>query len=503
MTQRADFPKRPKTKIVCTLGPQSASYDMISKLILSGLTVARLNLSHGSFPEHQSMFDTVRQASDDLDIPVGIMIDVPGPKYRTGPQSPGDIYLKDGDRIVLTSRTVTGSPQMLGVYPSGLHDDVEVGGRILVDDGAVALRAVAVEGTEVTCDVIDGGKITERRGVTTPGRAPALPFLDDRARDGLTLAAEAGADFVALSNVTEAQDITTARTLLARDGSNAFIISKIETAEAIRNFDEILDTSDGIMVARGDMGVEIELELVPVIQKRLIGQCNRAGKPVITATQMLESMVLSPYPTRAEVTDVANAVYDGSDAVMLSSESSVGLYPDRAVDVMRKVALNAEADLDYDRILQEKAGFVENQTDDAISFSASRIANQLGADVIVAFTESGSTARRVSKYRPRPPILALTPHDSVKRVLTVSWGITPAIGPNLYDVDELFRVAETQALSSGWLEQDGKLVLTAGFPFGVQGSTNFLHVMDMAARNPPPVGALREAPPPAQPSSRG
>ena len=204
---------------------------------------------------------------------------------------------------------------------------MEVGGRILVDDGAVALRAVAVEGTEVTCEVIDGGKITERRGVTTPGRAPALPFLDDRARDGLTLAAEAGADFVALSNVTEAQDMDTARRLLAMDGSHAFIISKIETAEAIRNFDEILDASDGIMVARGDMGVEIELERVPVVQKRLIGQCNRAGKPVITATQMLESMVLSPYPTRAEVTDVANAVYDGTDAVMLSSESSVGPLP--------------------------------------------------------------------------------------------------------------------------------------------------------------------------------
>ena len=483
MTQRADFPKLPKTKIVCTLGPQSKSYEMISKLILSGLTVARLNLSHGSFPEHRSMFDTVRQASDDLDIPVGIMIDVPGPKYRTGPQSPGDIYLKSGDRIVLTSRSVTGSPQMLGVYPSGLHDDVEVGGRILVDDGAVALLAIAVEGTEVTCEVIDGGKITERRGVATPGRAPALPFLDDRARDGLTLAAQLGADFVALSNVTEAHDINTARRLLIRDGSRAFIISKIETAEAIRNFDDILDASDGIMVARGDMGVEIELERVPVIQKRLIGHCNRAGKPVITATQMLESMVLSPYPTRAEVTDVANAVYDGTDAVMLSSESSVGLYPDRAVDVLRKVALNAEADLDYDRILQGKAASVENQTDDAISFSASRIANQLKVDVIVAFTESGSTARRVSKYKPRPPILALTPHESVKRVLTVSWGITPAVGPNLFDVDELFRVAETQALSSGWLEEDGKLVLTAGFPFGVAGSTNFLHVMDMATKS--------------------
>ncbi len=484
MSQRADQPARPKTKIVCTLGPQSRSYEMISRLIQSGLTVARLNLSHGSFADHEEMFAVVRKASVDLNIPVGIMVDVPGPKYRTGPQSPGDIYLKSGDRIVLTSRTVTGSPDMLGVYPPGLHGDVEVGERILVDDGAVALRALSIEGTEVNCEVVDGGKITERRGVTTPGRAPALPFLDDRARDGLSFAAHQGADFVALSNVTEAEDITVARRLLAMDGSDAFIVSKIETAEAIVNFDDILTASDGIMVARGDMGVEIELELVPVIQKRLIGLSNQAGKPVITATQMLESMVLSPNPTRAEVTDVANAVYDGTDAVMLSSETSVGLFPDRAVEVMRKVALNAEADLPYDSILEEKAESLEHQTDDAISYDASRIANQLNADVIVAFTESGSTARRVSRYKPRPPILALTPYESVRRRLTVSWGVSPEIGPHLADVEELFRAAESQAVSSGWLSGEGKLVITAGFPFGVAGSTNFLHVMDVTVGVP-------------------
>ena len=479
MSQTANTPRRPRTKIVGTLGPKSDSYEMIRKLVLAGLAVARLNLSHGSLEQHAVMFQRVRQVSQDLQIPVGIMVDVPGPKYRTGPQSPGDIFLKSGDRIVLTSRTVIGNPEMLGVYPAGIHNDVEVGGRILVDDGAVALRTLSVRGTEVTCEVVDGGKITERRGVTTPGRAPALPFLDERARKGLSFAASAGADFVALSNITQPENVQMARSLLAFEGSDAFIISKIETAEAIIGFDDILEASDGIMVARGDMGVEIELELVPVIQKRLISKCNRAGKPVITATQMLESMVESPNPTRAEVTDVANAVYDGSDAVMLSGETSVGRNPDRVVEVMSKVVINAEEDLPYDRNLREKARQVEQQTDDAITYDASRISNQLNADMIVAFTESGSTARRVSKYRPRAPILALTPHESVRRVLTVSWGVYPVVGPNLEDVDELFRVAESHAISSGAISGDGKLVITAGIPFGVPGSTNFLHVMDV------------------------
>ena len=482
MTHPVQNLRRPRTKIVGTLGPKSNSYEMISKLVRAGVTVARLNLSHGSLDEHRAMFNIVRQVSEDLEIPVGIMVDVPGPKYRTGPQSPGDIFLRSGERIVLTSQTIIGSPQMLGVYPPGIHDDVEVGERILVDDGAVALLTLSVQGAEVTCEVVDGGKITERRGVTTPGRAPALPFLDERAREGLSFAAAAGADFVALSNITQPEDIETARHLLATQGSRAFIISKIETAEAIIGFDDILEASDGVMVARGDMGVEIELESIPVVQKRLISKCNRAGKPVITATQMLESMVESPQPTRAEVTDVANAVYDGTDAVMLSGETSVGRYPDRVVEVMSKVAMNAEADLDYDRILREKARFVEQQTDDAITYDASRIANQLNADLIVAFTESGSTARRVSKYRPRAPVLALTPHQSVRGVLTVSWGVNPVIGPNLADVDELFRVAESHAISSGSVVDDGKLVITAGIPFGVPGSTNFLHVMDVPNR---------------------
>ncbi len=475
------MPQRPKTKIVCTLGPATKSYDMICQLILSGLTVARLNLSHGTSAEHQVLFRTVRKASSDLGIPVGIMVDIPGPKYRTGPQSPGDFDLNSGDTVALTSRDITGNPKMLGVYPSGIHNDAVVGGRVLVDDGAITLEVVSVASQDVECMVLDGGRITEGRGVTTPGRAPTLPLLDYRAMHGLSFAASAGADFVALSNITKSEDVYTARQLLQMRGSTPFIISKIETAEAINDFDSILDASDGIMVARGDMGVEIEMEAVPAEQKRIISKCNIAGKPVITATQMLESMVASSQPTRAEVTDVANAVYDGTDAIMLSGETSIGQYPDRAVDVMRKIALRTETALDYERIIEEKGRSSEQQTDDAISYAAANIANQMSVGAIVAFTESGSTARRVSRYRPRPPILALTPHESVQRELTLSWGVTPVIGPTLTNLENLFDEAEERAISHGALTNGDKLVLTAGTPLGVPGSTNFLYVMDVSA----------------------
>ena len=474
------MPQRPKTKIVCTLGPATKSYEMICKLIQHGLTVARLNLSHGTSAEHQELFRTVRKASADLGLPVGIMVDIPGPKYRTGPQSPGDFDLQSGDVVTLTSRDITGNPGMLGVYPSGIHNDAVASGRVLVDDGAITLEVVSVSGQEVKCTVVDGGRITEGRGVTTPGRAPTLPLLDYRAMHGLGFAATAGADFVALSNITKSEDVYTARQLLQMRGSSPFIISKIETAEAIKAFDGILEASDGIMVARGDMGVEIKMEAVPAEQKRIISKCNVAGKPVITATQMLESMVASSQPTRAEVTDVANAVYDGTDAIMLSGETSIGKYPDRAVDVMRKVALETEAALDYERILMENGRSLERQTDDAISYAAANIANQTRADAIVAFTESGSTARRVSRYRPRPPILALTPHESVQRELTLSWGVNPVISPALTNLENLFGQAEAQAVSHVSLTDGDKLVLTAGIPFGVPGSTNFLYVMNVS-----------------------
>ena len=485
--------QRPRTKIVATLGPKSDSYEMICDLVRAGLSVARLNLSHGSRESHKQVFGHVRAASADLGIPVGIMVDVPGPKYRTGQQRPGEFYVKPEDEIVLTSDDVIGSPQRLGVYPPGVHNDAVVGGRILVDDGAIELRVLDIESADVICEVVTGNKMTQGRGVITPGRAPSLPFLSDSAKDGLRFAAEVGADFVALSNVTSSENIAEARDLLAEycaseyahlDGSDtSFIISKIETREAIANFDDILENSDGIMVARGDLGIAIDLESVPIRQEEMIAKCNRAGKPVITATQMLETMMESPSPTRAEVTDVSNAVREGTDAVMLSGETAVGDNPALAVETMSKVALAREAALDYERMLEEKSHYIQARIDDGISYGAARNAIRLGACGIIAFTESGSTARRVSRYRPGTPILALTPHEKVLRVLTVSWGVNPVIGPDLTGVAQLLDVSESHAVTSDLVPEDGgKVVITAGFPFGVVGSTNFLYIMDIPPR---------------------
>ncbi len=492
MTYSPRILERPRTKIVATLGPESDSYDTICELVLAGLSVARLNLSHNTIDEHLRVFRTVRKASEDLDIPVGIMVDIPGPKYRTGSQSPGEFNLAPGDRLVLTSRDVIGSPELLGVYPSGVHNDATVGGSVLIDDGAIELRVLDIEpdSMNVACEVARGNRMVGGKGVTIPGRAPSLPFLDDRAKEGLKFAATAGADFVALSNVTTSDDIEQARALIAEYGSKTFIISKIETEEAaVDNFDEILEVSDGIMVARGDLGVAIDAESVPILQEQMIDKCNLAGKPVITATQMLESMIKSASPTRAEVNDVSNAVRQGTDAVMLSGETAVGDYPVLAVEIMNKVAHAREAALDYERMLEDRSRDIQPRIDDGISYGAARNAVRLGACGIIAFTESGSTARKVSRYRPGTPILALSPHEAVLRSLTVSWGVSPVKGPDLTTVAHLLDVSERHAVSSELVPEDGGMVvITAGFPFGMVGSTNFLYIMDI-----PPRAARQEA----------
>jgi pyruvate kinase len=472
---------RPKTKIVCTLGPSTASDETVRELIVGGMSVARLNLTHGTLDTHASAIRQVRAASDELGVAVGIMVDVPGPKYRTGYQDPGVINLTNGADLTLTSREVQGSPGLLSVSPPGIHMDASVGGTILIDDGNVSVTVIEVQGEDVLCRVVAGGRITERRGVSTPGKAPALPFLDKRAKAGLKFAAEMDADFVALSNVTQDEDVSMARDLLKEHGPDPYIISKIERAEALENFDSILDASDAIMVARGDMGVEVPLARVPVIQKQLIAMCNHRGKPVITATQMMESMVRSPTPTRAEVTDVANAVYDGTDAVMLSGETAVGEYPVRAVEVMRDVALQAEANLPYASMIRDKDADLEEQTDDAISYDACRTAFQLNASLIVAFTESGGTAGRVAKYRPLARILALTPQERVRRRLTLRWGVTPLIVSELANVEDFFRLGRRCALESGQISELGRVVLVAGLPIGVTGGTNLLYVMDLSS----------------------
>jgi pyruvate kinase len=343
------------------------------------------------------------------------------------------------------------------------------------------LRVLDIQDEDVACEVVRGGRLTERRGVATPGRSPSQPFLGERARRALDFAASHQADFVALSMVTLPQDVAKAREALQARGLDACITSKIERKEALDHFDGILEASDAFMVARGDMGVEVPLSRVPVIQKDLIARSNLSGKPVITATQMLESMVRSPVPTRAEVTDVANAIFDGTDAIMLSGETSVGQYPAEAVMVMAQVATEAEAALPYERIIVEKRGQLEPQTDDAISYNACQTAYQLNASLIVAFTESGSTAGRVAKYRPMPPVLALTPSERVQRSLTLRWGVTPIVVTGINSVDDFFAVGEQKALGFPGVKPGSPVVLVAGLPIGVAGGTNLLRVLTVSA----------------------
>ena len=468
---------RPKTKIVCTLGPSTEGAEQVRALIKAGMSIARLNLSHGSLESHALAIQMVRQEANRLGEPVGIMVDVPGPKYRTGELSTGVVELGVGDEITLTSRDVVGDNDVVSVSPPGIHRDASEGGTILIDDGLIALEVVSIEGQYVRCRVTAGGRMTEQRGVTTPGKAPSLPFHGEQTRAALEFAAEQDADFVALSVVTEEENVTSAREYLRRLGCEPQIISKIERSEAVDGMDSILEASDALMVARGDLGVDVPIEKVPSIQKELIRKCNAAGKPVITATQMLESMVQSPVPTRAEVTDVANAVFDGTDAIMLSGETSIGKYPIEAVAVMARVAMEAESVLAYESIIMEKALELVEQTDDAISYDACRTAHQLKAKAIVAFTESGSTAGRVSKYRPQPPILAITPTERIQRRLVLRWGVTPLTVGKLDSVDDFFEVGERRAVETVGVVPGDLVVLVAGLPIGVSGGTNLLRVL--------------------------
>jgi pyruvate kinase len=471
---------RPKTKIVCTLGPSTASSEVIRSLIEEGMSVARLNMSHGGIDDHIESLRMVREASEGVGIPVAVMVDVPGPKYRTGPLVDGVLNLEKGDRITLTSRDIAGTKEIVSVSPPGIHRDAATGTPLLLDDGLMELAVESVEGEDVHCTVVRGGRLTEKRGVAVPGRTPSQPFPTEKALDALKFAAEHKADFVAISMVSTAANVDAARAILRNNGHEPFIISKIELAGAIERFGEILDASDGIMVARGDMGVEVRLAEVPVIQKRLISLCNERGKPVITATQMLESMVRSPVPTRAEVTDVANAIFDGTDAIMLSGETSVGEHPIPAVRVMAEVAMVAEADLPYERILADRQEHQEDKVDDAIAYDACHTAQQLGSKLIVAFTESGGTAGRVSKYRPKAHIVALTPNEDVLRKLVLRWGVTPYNVPSITQIDGFFDLAAQYAKEEGGAENGESIVLVAGLPIGVSGGTNLLRVLSIA-----------------------
>ena len=470
---------RPRTKIVCTLGPSVQSPSRIQWLVEAGMNVARLNMAHGTLEDHAQAFGQVRFIAQELRQPVGIMVDVPGPKYRTGNIPSGSFSFGEGSRITLTSRQegAAGKIPVVPVKPAGIHRDARVGNRILLSDGMITLAIRQVQGEDVLCQALTPGKITSGRGVTTAGVEPSLPFLDEKAMAAMEFAARQQADFVALSTVTTSDDVVDARNMLSEMGFDGGIYSKIERARAVTNQASIIDVSDGIIVARGDLGTEIRLARVPIVQKELIALCNEAGKPVITATQMLESMISLPVPTRAEVTDVANAVFDGTDAVMLSGETSIGKYPLEAVRVMAEVATEAEKALPYDAMLVEKREHLEPLTDDAIAYNACQTAHQLGAALIVAFTESGGTAKRVSKYRSRTPVLALVHNERTRRSLTVSWGVQPVTTRSLERTDDFFDRAREEAVRRVGLKEGALVVLVAGVPIGLSGGTDLLRVL--------------------------
>ncbi len=443
------------------------------------MNVARLNMAHGTLEDHVTAFGHVRAIAEELKQPVGIMVDVPGPKYRTGDIPSGSLSFEVGRRVTLTSRqSGTGEEDLVvPVKPAGIHRDSRAGNRVLLNDGMITLEIREIQGKDVLCEALTAGRITPGRGVTTPGVEPSQPFPDEKATAAMGFAARQQADFVALSTVTTSDDVLKAREILWAMGFAGGIYSKVERSRAVTNQASIIDVSDGIIVARGDLGTEIRLARVPIVQKELIGLCNELGKPVITATQMLESMISLPVPTRAEVADVANAVFDGTDAVMLSGETSIGRYPLEAVRVMAEVSMEAEKALPYDAMLVDKRDHLEPLTDDAISYNACQTAHQLGASLIVAFTESGGTAKRVSKYRPQTPVLALVHNERTRRSLTVTWGVQPVTTRSLEQTDDFFDRAREEAVRRAGLKKGALVVLVAGVPIGLSGGTDLLRVL--------------------------
>jgi len=465
-----------KTKIVCTIGPASSTPAVIRQLLEEGMNVARINASHGSVEEHSRYLEALRAEAARMKTPLAILLDLPGPKDRTGKVKKGGVRLKEGCEFTLTTREVLGDEEQVSVDLPGLPAHVKLGQEILLDDGHIKLEVTSINHEDVKTKVIIGGRLGDNKGVSIPGvtwEAEAVTQEDWRQ---LEFAAREEVDFVGLSFVSKCEEVNRVRDFLVHHNSPAKIIAKIERPEALDNFDEILEAADGVMVARGDLGVQIPIQKVPIVQKELISECNRVGKPVIVATQMLESMVDSPLPTRAEATDVANAIFDGADAVMLSEETAIGHYCPEAVRMMSLIALEAEAALPYEEILAARGKDLAPLTDDAISYAACHTARQLGAKVVVAYTASGSTARRVSKYRPQTPIMAVTPSESTQRQLSLSWGVTALKVGEPKQVISMFKQAAGAVRRAGLGNKGDLVVVTAGLPIGKPGTTNMLKV---------------------------
>lgn len=464
-----------KSKIVCTIGPASESLENIKKLILAGMNVARLNFSHGDFEEHGARIKTIRQASKELNKTVAILLDTKGPEIRTGKLEVEPIELVQDEYLTLTTEEILGTQERISITYSELPNDVQVGSTILIDDGLIGLTVVDIQGTEIKTRIVNGGTIKSKKGVNVPGVNISLPGITEKDTNDILFGIEQDIDFIAASFVRKASDVQEIRELLSKNNaSHIQIISKIENQQGVDNLDEILEASDGLMVARGDLGVEIPAEDVPLAQKLMIQKCNVAGKPVITATQMLDSMQRNPRPTRAEASDVANAIFDGTDAIMLSGETAAGKYPVESVLTMSRIAEKAESALDHREIFSKQQTLQETTVTEAISQSVAISALDLNAKAILSSTVTGHTARVVSKYRPKAPIIAVTTQERTMRQLSLVWGVTPVFGKVATSTDELLETAIQGGKDSGLVQAGDLVVITAGIPLGRSGSTNLV-----------------------------
>lgn len=466
-----------KTKIICTLGPATDDDNVLRELILSGMDVARLNFSHADYDEHLGRLRKIEQLREELGLPIAALLDTKGPEIRIGTfKDNKKIHLKEGQTFILTSRDIEGDETQVSISYPNLIYDIEIGNIVLIDDGLVEMVVTNIVSTDIICTVKNNGVISDKKGVNVPGVQLTMPFISDKDREDILFGIAHKFDFIAASFVRTADDVKEIRKMLVKHNSKTKIIAKIENYQGVENIDEIIEAADGIMIARGDMGVEIPYEEVPVIQKMIIKKVYNSSKQVITATQMLDSMIKNPRPTRAETTDVANAIYDGTSAIMLSGETAAGRYPVEALQTMVKIAMRAEADIDYKKRFRIQDVCEHPDITDAISRATVTTAHDLHAKMIITVTTSGKTARIISRYRPDCQILGCTTDPIVCRQLNMSWGVTPLLMQVEHDTFELFDHAIQAVEDAGFLNDGEIAVLTAGVPLGTSGTTNIIKV---------------------------
>ncbi|MEG1914441.1 MAG: pyruvate kinase [Acidaminococcaceae bacterium] len=471
-----------KTKIICTVGPSTDNVELLEQMLAAGMDIARFNFSHGNHANHAQRIAVVRLAAAKIKKPLALIADTKGPEMRLGNFAQDEVHLAPGDEFCLTTEDVIGTQAIAHVNYAGLPVEVQIGNAILLADGLLSLEVIKIAGTKIYTKVVHGGNLSSRKRVAIPGLELKLPFLSAADEEDIKFAVAQDMDYIAASFVQKAADVLAIRKVLEDLGSELGIIAKIENEAGVRNINEIINVADGVMVARGDLGVELPAEVVPLVQKEIIKQCNKAGKPVITATQMLESMITSYRATRAEASDIANSIFDGTDVIMLSGETASGQYPLEAVQTMAKIAMRTEEALDYVKIFREKGIGAQVNATDAISHATVQIAQELDANSIITITESGYTARMIAKYRPQAKVVAVSPRKDKVRRMQLYWGVYPLLGPASENTDEVIEMSVACARENKFICEGNLAVVTAGVPVGKTGSTNLIKVIKVGTK---------------------